>query len=220
MSFIFNGENWRLDEPDTIPALLFTHLYIVGLSLLIALVIAFAFSFLIVRFEGLYLPVITSAGVLYTLPSLAVLAFLIPFTGVGDLTLIIPLVAYAQIVLIRNIIAGIRAVDPTIVEVGRAMGMSERQLQLRVVLPLALPVIVAGIRVAAVTNIGIATIGFVVNVKDLGWMIFEGNTFVNASEVQAGAILATALALTVDLLLLAVQRSLNRGREVSALQTT
>ena len=134
-------------------------------------------------------------------------------------TLIIPLVAYAQIVLIRNIIAGIRAVDPTIVEVGRAMGMSERQLQLRVVLPLALPVIVAGIRVASVTTIGIATIGFVVGVKNLGWMIFEGNTFVNASEVQAGAILATALALTVDLLLLAVQRRLNRGREVGALQT-
>jgi osmoprotectant transport system permease protein len=212
MSYILNGANWALDVPDNIPSLLGSHLYITGVTLLFGVLIAFAFAFLIMRFPRLYLPVITTAGIVYTLPSVAVVAFLIAITGLSDTTLIIPLVAYAQVVLIRNIVTGIRAVDPSLVEVGRAMGMNARQLQARVVLPLALPVIVAGVRVVAVTTIGIAAIGPLVGVDDLGRLIFQGSTFSNTDQIEAGAILITALALATDFILLGVQRLLNPGR--------
>lgn len=220
MSYLLNGDNWRLDLPDNIPTLIATHVYIVGVTMVIALVIAFAFALLILRFPRLYLPVITSAGVIYTLPSLAVLVFLIPFTGDSDTTLIIPLVAYAQVVLIRNIVAGIRSVDPALVEVGRAMGMNARQLQLRVVLPLALPVIVAGIRVATVTTAGIATLGFLVGVHTVGFLIYQGRNIGTTDITVAGAILATALALVFDFLLLGLQRLASRGQSIGAVQAS
>lgn len=216
MSYLLNGNNWRTDLQDGIPNLLATHLYVTGVTLLVSLALAFALSLLVMRFQRAYLPVITVAGIVYTIPSVAVLAFLIPFSGLGDTTLIIPLVAYAQVVLIRNIVEGIRSVDPALVEVGRAMGMDARQLQLRVVLPLALPVIVAGVRVATVTTIGIATVGPLVGSYTLGRLVFQGITFSNTDQVIAGAILITALALGIDGVLLAVQRLLSRGRPAAA----
>jgi len=127
---------------------------------------------------------------------------------------VIPLVAYAQVVLIRNIVAAIRAVDPALVEVGRAMGMSTYQLQSRVVLPLALPVIIAGLRVATVTTIGIATLAPLVGTEDLGTMIFQGFNFSYKDEVIAGVILVSLLAIVADLLLLAAQSWLGRGRQI------
>jgi osmoprotectant transport system permease protein len=129
--------------------------------------------------------------------------------------MLVPLIAYAQVVLIRNIVAAVRAVDPTLVEVGRAMGMNRIQLQRRVVLPLALPIIVAGIRVVAVTTIGIATLGPYVGTQNLGTLIYDGIYLGRPSEIVAGAILIIGLAITVDLLLLGVQRLLNRGGQVA-----
>ena len=120
------------------------------------------------RYTRLNLPVQTAASILYTIPSFAFLAYMISITGLTLATLLVPLIAYAQVVLIRNIVAAIRAVDPTLVEVGRAMGMNRIQLQRRVVLPLSLPIIVAGIRVVAVTTIGIATLGPYVGTPNLG----------------------------------------------------
>jgi osmoprotectant transport system permease protein len=215
MSYILNGSNWDLSDPGSIPNLLFGQLSITGVSLLIALLIAFPIALTIARYRRLYLPVITAAGILYTIPSLAALALLVPITKLSAATIIIPLVAYAQIVLIRNIVAAIRAVDPTLVEVGRAMGMNGLQLQLRVVLPLALPVIVAGIRVTAVTTIGIATLAPEVGTDDLGTLIFQGFNFARSDLIAAGAILVSVLAILTDLLLLAVQSALSRGRQIA-----
>lgn len=219
MSYILDPLNWDITDPTSIPNLLLAHLSITGISLLLGLLIAFPIALLIARFRRLYLPVILTAGIIYTIPSLAFLAFLVPFTGLNAPTIIIPLVLYAQIVLIRNIVAAIRAVDPQLVEVGRAMGMNQTQLLLRVVLPLALPVIVAGIRVATVTTIGIATLAPLIGVANLGTIIFRGISYASVKLESAGVILVSALAIGADLLLLALQRALSGGfRSPAALQ--
>ncbi len=211
MSYILDPANWDVTDPTSIPNLLLAHLSITGVSLLIGLVIAFPIALLLARYRRLYLPVITAAGIIYTIPSVALLVFLIPVTGLNAPTIIIPLVLYAQIVLIRNIVAAIRAVDPQLVEVGRAMGMNQTQLLLRVVLPLSLPVIVAGIRVATVTTIGIATLAPLIGVADLGTIIFRGLDFASVTLESAGVILVCALAIGADLLLLALQTALSGG---------
>lgn len=215
MDFLLHPANWDLTDPSSIPYLFLDHLYITGLTLLISLLIAFPIAFLLVRYTRLNLPVQTAASILYTIPSFAFLAYMISITGLTLTTLLVPLIAYAQVVLIRNIVAAIRAVDPTLVEVGRAMGMNRIQLQRRVVLPLSLPIIVAGIRVVAVTTIGIATLGPYVGTPNLGTLIYNGINFAINDEIAAGAILITALAITVDLLLLGAQRLLNRGGQVA-----
>ena len=216
MSYLLNGYNWDLSDPQSIPSLFFSHLYITVLSVVIGVVVAFPIALLVMRFKRLYLPIVTTAGIIYTLPSIALFVLLIPLTGLTPATIIIPLVAYTQIVLIRNIVAAVHAVDPALVDVGRAMGMNGFQLQTRVVLPLALPVIVAGLRVATVTTIGIATLSFIIGVPTLGLLIFQGFTLAYPDQAIAGAILVTAFAVGVDLLLLALQRLLARGQQIVA----
>lgn len=214
MQYILDASHWTLGDPTSIPSLLLAHLRITGISVLIGLMIAFPLALLAVRYARSYLPIITAAGLIYTLPSLAFMALLIPFTGLNTPTVVIPLVLYAQVVLIRNIVAAIQAVDPALVDVGRAMGMNARQLQWRVVLPLALPVIVAGIRVATVTTIGIATIAPLFGVQNLGYLIFQGFNTSYSDQVMAGVILVSVLAIATDLALLGLQRLLSRGRRV------
>lgn len=217
MSYILDASHWEWSDPTSIGRLLVDHLILTGLSMVIALAIAFPLGLIAARYRHIYLPVITAAGILYTLPSLAFMAALIPFTGLSTATVVIPLVLYAQVVLIRNIVAAIDAVDPGLVDVGRAMGMNGRQLQRYVVLPLALPVIVAGLRVATVTTIGIATIGPLFGVRNLGYLIFQGfNTSYN-DQVMAGVITVSALAIAVDLGLLLAQRAVQRGRQAGVM---
>lgn len=214
MSYILDGYNWDLSDPMSIPNLLIQHLIITGVALAIGLVIAIPVGVLAARNTKIYFPAVTTAGIVYTLPSLAFMALLIPLTGLNPPTVIIPLVLYTQVVLIRNTVAAIRAVDPALLEVGRAMGMTERQVLLRVSLPLALPVIVAGIRVAAVTTIGIATIAPLFGIENLGFLIFAGISAAFNDEILAGAILVSILAILVDLLLLGLQSLISRGRQI------
>ena len=212
MKFLLDPTNWDTSLPNSIPNLFFDHVSLTLISVGIGLLIAFPIALLVARIRPLYTPVTTFASVLYTIPSIAAMVLLIPFTELEATTVIIPLVAYTQIVLIRNIVAAIRAVDPALVEVGRAMGMNAVQVQTKVVLPLALPVIVAGVRVVVVTTIGIASISQWIGVPDLGTLVFQGLTFAYNDEVIAGAILITVLAVGADLLLLGVQRLLGRGQ--------
>jgi osmoprotectant transport system permease protein len=216
--YLHNPYLWDTTRQDSIPVLFFNHLSIVGWSMFYALLVAAPISFLVARYERLYLPVITVAGVIYTIPSVVLLALLVQPVGLNQDSVIIPLVAYAQVVLIRNFVAAIRSVDPTLLEVGRAMGMSELQLLWRVTLPLALPIIIAGVRVATVTTIGIATIAPIITVPDLGTLIFNGFEPLNPAEILTGAILITLIAVTADLALLGVQRLLNRGRVMQVAQ--
>jgi len=127
-------------------------------------------------------------------------------------TAIIPLVIYNQLVLIRNTVTAINGIDPLLIEVGRAMGMKAQQVLFRVTLPLALPVIVAGIRIATVTTVGIAALAALVGQSDLGDLIFQNIVSSDFDAVVGGAILIAFLAIAADLLLLALQIGLNRGR--------
>ena len=159
MRYLLDPANYDLTDPSSIPNLLIQHLTIVGISMLISIIIAIPLGILVARQRWLYVPVIGVADILYTIPALALLGYLVPVTGLSIITIIIPLILYAQLALIRNTAAGINGIDPLLLEVGRAMGMNRWQLLLRVTLPLALPVIVAGIRIATVTSNGLAAVG-------------------------------------------------------------
>ena len=215
MSYILNGEYWQMSDPTSIPNLLIGHIVMTVVAIVLGLAIAFPIALVVVRYKRFYLPVTSAAGIIYTFPSLAFMALLIPFTGLSPATVLVPLVLYTQVVLIRNIVAAIHAVDPALLEVGRAMGMSGTQLLLRVTLPLALPVIVAGVRVATVTTIGIASIAPLFGVENLGYLIFQGINFSYGEQVMAGVILVSLLAIGADLTLLGVQSILSRGRQIA-----
>lgn len=212
MNYLLDPFNYDLSDPGSIPNLLLKHMAIVAISMLISLVIAIPLGILVARYKRIAGPIITTAGLLYTIPGLALMGFLVLVTGLNPPTIIIPLVLYAQLVLVRNTAAGINAIDPLLLEVGQAMGMTRWQRLVRVTLPLALPVMVAGIRVAMVTSIGIASLSTLVGVSSLGDLIFIGLTNLQNNQVLAGAILISLLAVVSDLLLLSVQIALNRGR--------
>jgi osmoprotectant transport system permease protein len=152
------------------------------------------------------------AGFLYTIPTLAFLALLIPVVGLGPANAIIAMVAFSLIVLIRNIATGIRQVPPDVVDAARGMGMSATQVLLRVELPLAVPLIIAGLRVAAVTVISVSVVAAYVNAGGLGTLIFNGIATDHPPKIWSGAIAACALAIAVDASLSALERRVRRRR--------
>ena len=194
---------------DILPALQ-GHIFLSFVSIAIALVIALPVGVLSARYRKAYPPVTAVTGILYSIPSLAFLAILIsiPFVTIGPLPVIIALVAYSLLILIRNTVAGLDSVPPETKDAARGMGLTNRQILLRVELPLALPIIVAGVRIATVTIIGIATIGAYINGGGLGTLIFDGIGRQFPTEIITGAVLATILAIVADLLLLALERYL------------
>ena len=212
MQYLLSPYNYDPTDPEGIPNLFVEHLWLVGLTMLISLIIAIPLGLLAARYKRVYGPLIAVADILYTIPSIAMVAFLISFTGLTLGTILIPLVLYTQLVLIRNIVAGINNIDPLMIEVGKAMGMNGWQIFLRVRLPLALPTIIAGVRIATVTTIGIASLASLVAEGGLGDLIFKNIANGQLDAVVAGAILLAALAIIVDLLLLGLQVALNRGR--------
>jgi osmoprotectant transport system permease protein len=212
MHFLLSPFSYDLTDPESIPNLFLKHLTIVGITMLISLIIAIPVGILVTRYSRLYLPVVSISGFLYTIPSIAAFALLIPITGISPATAIIPLVLYNQLVLIRNTAAAVKSIDPLLIEVGRAMGMKPQQILFRVTLPLALPVIVAGIRIATVTTVGIAALAALVGQSDLGDLIFQNIASGDFDVVVGGAILIAFLAIAADLLLLTLQIVLNRGR--------
>jgi osmoprotectant transport system permease protein len=218
LQYLFNSYNYDLSDPNSIPNLLEQHLFLVSVTMIISLLIAIPIGILVARRPKLYLVVITGAGVLYSIPGIALIGLLItvPFIGISFWTALIPLVLYTQLVLIRNTAAAIRGIDPLLIEVGRAMGMNNQQLLFRVTLPLALPIIVAGIRVATVTTVGIASLASLVAQGGLGDLIFKNLTSGDENAIVAGAVLMILFALVADIILLGIQTLLNRGRSAVA----
>jgi osmoprotectant transport system permease protein len=177
------------------------HLWLVGISTLIAVLIGIPLGILITRWPALNKPILGSANVIQTVPSLALFGFLLPAPWFGeraDRMAILALTLYALLPLIRNTYAGIKGVDPAVVEAGRGMGMTDRQLLFQVQLPLALGVIIAGIRVATVISVGLATIAAAIGAGGLGEYIFRGLAMVSNQVILAGAIPAAILALLAD----------------------
>ncbi|HCI78440.1 MAG TPA: glycine/betaine ABC transporter [Ktedonobacter sp.] len=216
MHYILQPYNYDLSDSSSIPNLFVAHLTLVLITMLISIAIAVPVGILLTRYRRFYLPTITVSGLLYTIPSIAAFALLIPVTGLSFATVLIPLVLYNQLVLIRNTTTAINGVDPLLLEVGRAMGMTSWELLWRVTLPLALPVIIAGIRIATVTTVGIASLAYLAGQSSLGNLIFQNIVSNDTDAVVAGAILTALFAIVADLLLLALQVSLNRGRSALA----
>lgn len=190
-------------------ALTLQHIWLASLAVGISTAIGVACGILVSRVRILAAPVIGVAGIFYTIPSLALFGFLIPVTGIGPRPALIALVVYAQLVLIRNTFVGILGVDPAALEAGRGMGMRGWQLLTLVELPLALPVVMAGIRTTAVMSIGIAAIASYIGAGGLGTLIFQGISRVDGVLILAGAIPVSLLAIAVDGALAGVERVLS-----------
>src|ERR1700687_515708 len=174
------------------------HLWLVGLSTLLATVIGIPLGIVSARRPRLSKPVLASANIIQTIPSLALFGFLLPVPWLGeraDRLAILALTLYALLPLIRNTFTGIRGVDPAVVEAGRGMGLTDRQLLFQVELPLAVSVILSGVRVAVVISVGLATIAAAIGAGGLGEVIFRGLAMVNNQLILRGAIPAAALAL-------------------------
>jgi len=177
------------------------HLWLVGASIVLAVLIGIPLGIVITRWPVLKKPVLGGANIIQTIPSLALFGFLLPAPWIGaraDRLAILALTLYALLPLIRNTYTGIKGVDPAVVEAGRGMGMTDRQLLWQVEFPLALSVIIAGVRVAAVISIGLATIAAAIGAGGLGEYIFRGLAMVNNQVILAGAIPAAALAILAD----------------------
>ena len=177
------------------------HMWLVGLTMVLAVAIGVPLGILVTRRPWLSKPILGSANIAETIPSLALLGFLLPVPWLGnraDRVAVAALTLYALLPIIRNTATGIAGVDPAVREAARAMGMTNRQVLFRVELPLSLSTVIAGIRVATVLTIGIATIAAAVGTGGLGEFIFRGLAMVNNPLILAGAIPAAALALVAD----------------------
>ncbi len=191
------------------------HIWLVGAAMLLAILIGVPLGILVTRRPWLSKPILGSANIAETIPSLALFGFLLPVPWLGDRSdrlAIVALTLYALLPIIRNTAAGIAGVDPAIREAARGMGMTQRQILFRVELPLSLSTVLAGVRVATVLTIGVATIAAAVGAGGLGEFIFRGLAMVNDQLILAGAIPAALLALSADFLLSILEHRLRPAR--------
>ncbi len=203
-----NGWQWAFDHRGDILSRFLQHIELTAIAVAIGLLISFPLAVLAYRHGAAFAPITWAAGVLYTIPSIALFALLIPVTGLSVTTVEIALVSYTLLILIRNIVAGLRSVPPDAKDAGRGMGYTERQLLWRVEIPLALPAIVAGIRIATVSTIGLITVAALIGKGGLGQFILAGLQVLFKFEIGLGVVLSVALALVADVLLLAGGRAL------------
>lgn len=202
--------SYLFDHPRRVFDLSIEHLTLSLTILAVALVVAIPLGMLAARFRHLTLPVLATLGALYTVPSLAFLAILIPTPlGLGRNNAIVVFAVYAQVFLVRNLVAGLRGVDPAMLEAARGIGMTSWQVFSKVTWPLGLPVIIAGIRTALVTTISLTAIAAAVAAGGLGELLFTGLARppkVGIPMIVAGAVAITALAVFTDILLRLVAR--------------
>jgi osmoprotectant transport system permease protein len=198
----------RAHWSDTLQPALVQHIELALIAIGIGFVLAFALALVGFRYRLLDPPIGLAADFLYTIPSLALFQLLVPFTGLTVTTIEIGLVGYTLLILFRNILAGLRSVPDEVLEAGRGMGLTRPQLLLRIELPLALPAIMAGVRIAVVTTISLATVAAYITPLGLGAPIFYGLQTSFTTEFVATGALAVLLAVTADLVLVAAQRLL------------
>ena len=197
-----------LARRDDILASLTRHIWLTSVSVGIATVIGVSLGIMMTRFRRLAAPTLGAAGIVQTIPGIALLGLMIPIFGIGVLPAIVALSVYAVLPIVRNTYIGITGVDPTLTEAGIGMGMTSRQLLMLVQLPLALPVMMAGIRTATVISVGVATLASPIGAGGLGDQIFQGIHMVDNNMIFAGAIPAALLALALDGMLGLVERKL------------
>jgi osmoprotectant transport system permease protein len=206
--------DWIADNLDRYLQPLWEHVYLTLISVAIGFGIAFGLALLAHRRRWLTGPIIQVTGILYTLPSVAVFFLLLPITGRGNTTAIIALVAYSLLILFRNVVAGFENVPAETRDAGRGMGLTPRQLLWRVELPLALPEIMAGLRIAVTTTVGLTALAFLAGAGGLGETLFADYTF-RSNVVVAGG-LAVALAVALDLAVLGLQKAVTPWTRAAA----
>ncbi|HVC32297.1 MAG TPA: ABC transporter permease, partial [Chloroflexota bacterium] len=196
--------DWIPSHLGDILARLVEHLILTGLAVGVGFLIALGLSLLIWRSSGFDAPITWIAGVLYTIPSLALFAFLIPLTGLGFLTAEIGLVSYTLLILIRAITGGLAAVPADVRDAAVGMGYTSRQLLWRVELPLAVPIIMSGLRAATVSTIGLVTVTALIGLGGFGYFILDGINRFFTTPLIVGAVLSVALAVLADAALVGI----------------
>jgi len=213
---------WIVEHLDDIAFRTGQHLWLALVAVGAGFAISFALSLWVRRSPRLYGPITGLAGVLYTIPSLALFAALVPVTGLSILTAEIPLVLYTLLILVRNIVAGFDAVPADVREAADAMGMTRAERLRRIELPLAVPLIVTGLRLATVSTIGLVMIVTLIgnNFGGLGLFIKEGIQAFFPTKVYVGALLSVGLAIVADLALLQLERTLTPWARTRAERAT
>jgi osmoprotectant transport system permease protein len=200
--------SWTLENYDRVLIALGEHVLMVGIALAISLVIALPLGILTARRPTFYVAAMSVTGVLYTIPALALFALLIPSMGLGLAPAITALVLYSLLILVRNVAIGIREVPGDLIEAADGMGYGKARRLVDIELPLALPVIVAGVRITAVTQIAVATVAAYISAGGLGDLIFQGITQDFGEKIFDGAVLTSLLAIAADEGLKHVERRL------------
>ena len=203
----FFRPEWIGDNLDVIVERLWEHVQMTVIAVAIGLLVSFALALLIRRIPVLYGPIVGLTGTLYAIPSLALFAILVAFLGLSLAAAEVALVSYTLLILVRNIVAGLRGVPAEVVEAATGMGLTSSQRLIRIELPIALPVIVAGLRIATVTTIGLVTVTALIGRGGLGYLIV--NTGINRffpTSIYTGVVLCVLLAVAADLGLLGLQR--------------
>ncbi|MFM7447431.1 MAG: ABC transporter permease [Leptolyngbyaceae cyanobacterium] len=205
--------NFILNQPATVGVLLLQHLQMTGLALSIAVLLALPIALLITHYRWLATPVLAVLGVLYTVPSLALIILLVPFLGLTANSVIVAMVLYTQVILVRSLTVGLQQIDPPILEAAQGMGMNPWQRWWQVQFPLVLPMFLAGLRLAAIVEIGIATIGAKFGAGGLGVLLFDGIARGRYDKIWAGAIAVATLALLINSGLLLLEWVTQPGKQ-------
>ncbi len=200
--------DWIWSHLDDVWERTVEHVTLTALAVGIGLLISVALSLLALGFRPALAPITWVTGILYTIPSLALFAFLVPITGLSMVTAEIGLVSYTLLILIRNIVAGLDGVPAEIKEAARGMGYTRARMLIEIELPIALPVIVAGVRIASVTTIGLVTVTSLIGQGGYGFFILQGLRRFFNTEIFLGVALSVMLAVLVDLGLIGLERAL------------
>lgn len=210
--------DWVVNNVDMLARRIGEHLTVTVIAVTVGLVISFALALLVRRYPPVYGPILAISSILYAIPSIALFVIFIPITGLSLLTAEIALISYTLVILVRNIVTGLRGVPPEVIEAARGMGYSNTQRLWRVELPIAMPIIVAGVRIATVTTIGLVTIATLIGMGGLGYLIVNiGVRQRFPTATITGIVTVVLLSTIVDLGLQAFQRRLTpwaRAREV------
>jgi osmoprotectant transport system permease protein len=197
--------SYVVKNPGVIFELLLEHLQMTGIAVLIAIAIAIPLSLLVTHYRWLSVPVMGVLGTLYTIPSLALMILLIPIFGLNRQSVVVAMIIYTQVILVRNFAVGLQSIEPAILEAAKGMGMNGWQRVRQVQLPLMLPICLAGVRLASIVAIAIATLGAKFGAGGLGVLLFDGVSQVRNDKIWAGAILVALLAFTINGILLRLE---------------
>lgn len=211
MEYFIN--NW-----ETVWKLLLQHLAITLQALLLAVLTALPIALFVTRYRAWTVPILGFLGILYTVPSLALIIFLLPIFGLNARSVIVALVIYAQIILVRSLVVGLQSIQPAILEAARGMGMNLWQRWWQVQVPLILPIFLAGLRIAAIVTIGVATIGAKFGAGGLGTLLFDGVAQNRDDKIVVGGIVVSLLAFAINGALLLLEQASSPARRLQRAQ--